>query len=51
MSSLKRDYAIWQCATPHTRQRIVSNILYELEAFGEVYDTHVYVMEHDIDLD
>lgn len=50
-TSLERDYAIWVCASPPTRARIINNILYELEAFGEVYDTYRNSMEQGIDVD
>ena len=29
----------WVCATPPKRAQIVNDILYELEAFGEVYQS------------
>jgi len=50
-SSLERDYRVWVCASPPTRSRIINDILYELEAFGDVYHTHAYAMEQGIDVD
>ena len=39
----------WVCATPHKRAQIVNDILYELEAFGEVYQTQAqYIAQHSL---
>jgi hypothetical protein len=39
----------WVCATPPKRAQIVNDILYELEAFGEVYQSQVeYIAQHSL---
>ena len=37
--ALKKLHDQWVCATPHKREQIVMDIIYEIETFGEVYQT------------
>lgn len=47
--ALQKLHDEWVCATPHKRQQIVMDIIYEIETFGEVYQTHAdAIAEHSL---
>jgi len=45
------DWAEWVCATPHTRRRIVNDVIYEMETYGDCYHIQQYSMMDVIDSD
>jgi hypothetical protein len=47
--SMQKLHDEWVCATPHKRDQIVMDIIYELETFGEVYQSQAEALiEHSL---